>query len=210
MHRAKTRRWLAGHRSDPAVRRAAAEGWRSRAALKLVEIDDRTRLLAPGRLVLDLGAAPGGWSQVAAGRGCKVVAVDLIALAPLAQVSALCGDICEAAVRTRLATALGRKADLVLCDAAPNLSGVQAADAAACRSLHEAAIDCALVLAGRGSSLVLKTFAGSAQEAACRIARRHYASVRLIRPGASRRASSEIYLIAGSLQKSRETAAARL
>ena len=202
MRRAKTRRWLAGHRSDPAVRRAVAEGWRSRAALKLIDIDSKVRLLAPGRLVLDLGAAPGGWSQVAARRNCTVVAVDLLAIEPLGSVRIECGDITEPAVHERLAERLGGLADLVLCDASPNLSGVRDADQAACLALHEAAVGCAVQLAAAGSSLLLKTFAGDAQQAVARTAGRHYAGIRFVKPQSSRRASSEIYLVASNLTKS--------
>ena len=189
------------------MRQAAAEGWRSRAAPKLIEIDRRARLLAGGRLVLDLGAAPGGWSQVAARRGCRVVAVDLLAMAPIAGVVSLRGDIADAAVRERLAARLGRRADLVLCDAAPDLSGVRVADAAACVSLHEAAVDCAARLAGRGTSLLLKTFAGEAAQAAARLGRSHYAAVRMLKPGASRPASAETYMLASNLQKCIRTGA---
>lgn len=201
MRKARTRRWLAGHRSDSAVRRAAAAGWRSRAAIKLIEIDRQARLLRPGRLVLDLGAAPGGWSQVAAQRGCRVVAVDLLAIAPIRQVLALRGDIADPALCERLAASLGRKADLVLCDASPDLSGVKVADDEACLLLHEATIRCAAALAGRASSLLLKTFSGAAQQEAARLARRHYAGVRMVKPDSSRPASSEIYMLASNLRK---------
>ncbi len=199
MRRVRTRRWLAGHRADAGVRAAVAAGWRSRAALKLIELDRRHGLLGAGRRVLDLGAAPGGWSQVAVKRGCRVVAVDLLPVAPLPGAALVQGDFAEPAVRAEIARLLRGRADAVLCDAAPSLAGIRATDDAACLRLHDAALECALALGAEGCALAVKTFAGEPQEHLQRRVRELFGRSAVRKPATSRSSSAEAYVVAHGL-----------
>jgi 23S rRNA (uridine2552-2'-O)-methyltransferase len=157
--------WMARHVRDPYVKQALSQGYRSRAAFKLIEIDRRDRLLRPGMTVLDLGAAPGGWSQVTAERvgptGC-VVAVDLAAMQPLRGIEFIRGDIRDPAIQAQVRTAFGGRAvDLVLSDMAPNLSGVAATDEARAQELVDLALAVAATLLKPDGSVVVKLFHGS-------------------------------------------------
>ena len=154
--KASSRRWLARQERDPYVARARAHGYRSRAAFKLAELDDRFRLLAPGRAVVDLGAAPGGWSQIAAervGPRGRVVAVDRLPLAPLRGVERLALDLSEAGAEAALRTALPQGADAVLSDAAPAATGHRATDALRAGGLSEAAAALARALLVPGGGI---------------------------------------------------------
>jgi 23S rRNA (uridine2552-2'-O)-methyltransferase len=192
-------RWLREHHTDPYVKRARAQGWRSRAVFKLEEIDQRHKLLRPGAVCIDLGAAPGAWSQYAAGRvGRKgrVVANDILPMPDVPGVEFVEGDFRDEAVFERiLALVPARSADLVLSDMAPNLSGVDSVDQP--RTMHLAEL--ALELSGRvlkpdGSALI-KVFQGAGFQELVAAARRQYAAVKLLKPEASRARSPEMYLL---------------
>ena len=195
----KTRRWLQDHRSDVFVKRAAQEGYRSRAAYKLAEIDDRDGIFAPGQVVVDLGAAPGGWSQLAATRtrpGGRVVAMDILAMEPIAGVERIQGDFREAETLARLEAVLaGRAVDLVLSDMAPNMSGIRVSDQARAMALAELALDFAdshLVVAG---TFLVKVFQGADYLAFLAAMKRRCRDTKVRKPEASKRTSTEHYLL---------------
>jgi 23S rRNA (uridine2552-2'-O)-methyltransferase len=195
----KTRRWLQEHRSDVFVKRAAQAGYRSRAAYKLAEIDDRDSIFAPGQVVVDLGAAPGGWSQVAAARtgpGGRVVAMDLLAMEPLPGVEFIPGDFHQAETLARLEAVLaGRAVDLVLSDMAPNISGIRAGDQARAMALAELALDFADTHLVAGGTLLVKVFQGADYPAFLAAMKRRCRSTKVRKPEASRRKSAEHYLL---------------
>ena len=188
------------HAADPFVRRARAEGWRSRAVFKLEEIDRRERLLRPGQVCIDLGAAPGAWSQYAkrkVGRGGTVVAADLQPIEPIPGVDFVQGDFREETVLKAVVARLPQGlADVVLSDMAPNLSGIDAVDQPRSMYLAELALELAgRVLKGDGAALI-KTFQGAGFQELVRAARQQFAKVKLVKPGASRARSPELYLLA--------------
>jgi 23S rRNA (uridine2552-2'-O)-methyltransferase len=189
------RAWLRRHVTDTYVRQAKKAGYRSRAAYKLLEIDRRDRLLKPGMTVLDLGAAPGGWSQVAAGKvapGGKVLAVDLLELAPIPGVVIVKSDFREAG----LEAALGGKADVVLSDMMPNVTGVPSVDQARAAQLILAAIElCRKVLKPEGVFLA-KMFHGEAFDEVLEALKAAFQTVAVRKPAASRGESRENYLLA--------------
>jgi 23S rRNA (uridine2552-2'-O)-methyltransferase len=191
--------WLRRHVTDAYVRRAREAGYRSRAAYKLLEIDARDGLLKPGRRVLDLGAAPGGWSQVASNKvkpGGKVVAVDLLEVEPIPGVTIFKGDFREA----DLQGALGGKADVVLSDMMPNVTGVPLVDQARATELTLAAIElCQKSLRPDGAFLV-KMFHGSAFDEVLSTLRAVFQTVEVRKPAASRSESRENYLLARGLK----------
>jgi len=193
-------RWLREHFGDTFVRQAQALGLRSRAAFKLLEIDKRDRLLRPGVTVVDLGAAPGGWSQVVADRiGAKgrVVVLDLLPIDPLPGVTLLQGDFTEQAVLDRLLGQLdGRPVDLVLSDLAPNMSGMKAVDQPRAALLAELALDCARQVLRPGGDLLLKMFQGEGFDPLLAELRAAFAKVVVRKPQASRPRSREVYLLA--------------
>ncbi|GIX31082.1 MAG: ribosomal RNA large subunit methyltransferase E [Porticoccaceae bacterium] len=193
-------RWLKEHQRDPYVQRSRAEGYRSRASYKLLELDRRDRLFAPGQRVVDLGAAPGGWTQVAVervGPKGRVVALDLLPMAPVPGAVVLRGDFTEEAVFELLLAALeGEAVDLVLSDMAPNMSGVKAVDQPRALLLAELAADFARRTLRPGGALVVKVFQGEGFDALLRDLRRHFAAVATRKPEASRARSAELYLVA--------------
>jgi 23S rRNA (uridine2552-2'-O)-methyltransferase len=191
---ASSSRWLDRHVNDRFVQQARAEGYRSRAAYKLQEIDRKFSLLQPGRRVIDLGSAPGGWVQVAAARGCRVIGVDLQEVAPLAGASLLQGDVFEEATIAALRELAGGPVELVLSDLAAPATGQRTLDRLRAEALAEAVLELLPELLAPGGSLVLKLLRG-ADAAVAAAARRQFAQTRLLRPEASRRGSSEIYLI---------------
>lgn len=200
MSRSKTSKaWMREHINDPYVQRAKAEGYRSRAAFKLLELDKRDRLLLPGQLLVDLGAAPGSWSQVAAARlGAKgrVVAVDLLPMEPLPGVQFIQGDFREPGVLDALIKALGgRKADLVISDLAPNISGIGVSDQARSMYLAELALEFARQCLKPGGSLLVKVFQGAGFTEFLAGMRKSFAKVGSRKPEASRGRSSEMYLL---------------
>ncbi|HET7362334.1 MAG TPA: RlmE family RNA methyltransferase [Burkholderiales bacterium] len=196
-----SKQWLRRHVTDPFVRKARAQGYRSRAAYKLLELDSRESLFRSGALVIDLGAAPGSWSQVAAQRVAprgKVIAVDLLDIAPISGVTVLKGDLRDA----KLLDALhGASADVILSDVAPNLSGIANVDQARAAELAHAAIDlCRKALKGDGV-LVLKAFHGEAFDEVLQRLRHEFVKVSVRKPGASRGESRETYVVARNQRK---------
>ncbi|MFN7136005.1 MAG: 23S rRNA (uridine(2552)-2'-O)-methyltransferase RlmE [Thermomonas sp.] len=205
-----SQRWLKEHFSDPFVKKAQAEGMRSRAAYKLEELAERDRLLKPGMVVVDLGAAPGGWSQwvrqeldrmeqalpPGARRG-RVIASDILEMPALAGVEFLHGDFRDDAVLSQLLALLGGDAvDLVLSDMAPNKSGVEAVDQPRAMHLAELAMEFADGQLRTGGTFLIKLFQGTGSDDYLRELRRRYAKVAIRKPAASRRRSPEVYALA--------------
>ena len=199
MGRVRGKSWMQEHVADAYVKRARAEGMRSRAAYKLAQIAERDRLLKPGMIVVDLGAAPGGWSQVAAervGPRGRVIALDLLDMAPLRGVTFIRGDPRDDAVVAKLENALGgQKADLVLSDMAPNLSGIAATDQARALELAELALDFALKYLKPQGNFLVKAFQGTGFEEFLKRLRSRFTAVAMRKPEASRSRSSELYLV---------------
>ncbi|MGY0611234.1 MULTISPECIES: 23S rRNA (uridine(2552)-2'-O)-methyltransferase RlmE [unclassified Luteimonas] len=195
-----SQRWLQEHFADPFVKKAQAEGMRSRAAYKLEELVDRDRLLRPGMTVVDLGAAPGGWSQwvrQALGDSGRVVALDILEMPPLAGVEFIHGDFREDAVLSQLESVLdGASVDLVLSDMAPNKSGVNAVDQPRAMYLAELAMDFADRHLRPDGTFLIKLFHGVGFDDYVRELRRRYAKVVIRKPAASRQRSPEVYALA--------------
>ena len=193
-------RWLREHFSDPYVKRAQAEGWRSRAVFKLEELIERDRLLKPGMVVVDLGAAPGSWSQVARerlGDKGRVIALDILPMQGIGGVEFICGDFREEAVLEQLKRALdGSKVDLVLSDMAPNLSGMTVVDQPRAMHLVELAEDFASSHLREGGSFLTKVFQGGGFDELVRRLRGGYERVSIRKPKASRARSPEVYALA--------------
>ena len=188
------------HVTDPFVKRANVEGFRSRAAYKLQQIDAKDKLLKPGMTVVDLGAAPGGWSQVAAkavGQSGKVIAVDLLEVREVPGVTVISGDFSEDSTLAAVEQALGGRAvDLVLSDMAPNMSGIASADQARAVALVELALEFALKHLKPQGNFLVKTFHGAGFDGLVSTLRRSFLQVTTRKPEASRSRSSEIYLLA--------------
>jgi 23S rRNA (uridine2552-2'-O)-methyltransferase len=200
----KSSDWMRAHVRDPYVRRARDSGYRSRAAYKLIEIADRDRLLRPGITVADLGAAPGSWSQVLAGRvgpSGKIVAVDIAALEPIPGVTAIQGDFRDPAVVAGVDAALGgARCDLVISDMSPNLSGVHDTDQARSLELCELALAFAQKHLKQQGSLLVKVFQGAGYPQFLAAMRAAFGEVVSRKPGASRGRSSEMYLLGKRLR----------
>jgi 23S rRNA (uridine2552-2'-O)-methyltransferase len=198
-----SRAWLERQLSDPYVARAKREGVRSRAAYKLAEIDDKYRLLKPGARVVDLGAAPGGWSAVAAervGRNGRVIALDVLAMKPIAGVEFLEMDFLDAGAPDRLKSMLRREtdetADVVLSDMAANATGHRQTDHLRTMALAEAAADFAREVLGPGGNFLCKVLQGGSEANLLAALKRDFASVKHVKPPASRSDSAELYLLA--------------
>jgi len=204
MGRVRGKDWMKEHVADAYVKRAKAEGMRSRAAYKLDEIAARDRLLKPGMIVVDLGAAPGGWSQVAAervGARGRVIALDVLEMRGLAGVIFVLGDFHDAKSVEALERALGgAKADLVLSDMAPNLSGIAVSDQARALELAELALDFALKHLKPQGNFLVKTFQGAGFDSFLKTLRSRFGSVAVRKPEASRSRSSEVYLVGKGLR----------
>lgn len=195
-----SRRWLQEHFSDPYVKKAQREGLRSRAAYKLQQMQERDKLFKPGMTVIDLGAAPGGWSELVVkctGDKGKVIALDILPMVPIRGVEFIQGDFTEDAQLEKLLEQLGNaKVDWVLSDMAPNLSGVESVDQPRSIALAEIALDLALrVLKERGGFLI-KVFQGDGFDAFLKEVRRHFKRVMIRKPDASRGRSREVYILA--------------
>lgn len=194
-----SRQWVHDHINDPYVKQAQAQGFRSRAAFKLMQIDDKDRLLAPGKVVVDLGSTPGGWSQVASkkvGAAGRVVAIDLLPMEPVHGVHFILGDFREDEALAELVESLdGRRVDLVLSDMAPNLSGIAVTDQA--RSIHllELALEFAREHLKSGGDMLVKVFQGSGFDELRREMEQLFTSVAVRKPDSSRDRSAEVYLL---------------
>lgn len=192
-----SQRWLSRQLNDPYVQAARQQGWRSRAAFKLIELDDRFKLIQRGARVVDLGAAPGGWSQVAVRRGAgQVVGVDLLAVEPVGGAVFLQGDFTLPDMAERLRAALGGAADLVLSDMAPNTTGHSATDHIRIMALAELALDFAFAVLAPGGGFVTKVFQGGSERAMLAAMKQRFRQVRHAKPPASRKESSELYVVA--------------
>jgi 23S rRNA (uridine2552-2'-O)-methyltransferase len=193
-------RWLSEHAKDEFVKRAQREGWRSRAVFKLEEIQQRERLLRPGIRCVDLGAAPGSWSQYAArslGPGCRIVATDILPMDAIPGVEFVQGDFREAAVLDQVLNRVGSdKIDLVLSDMAPNMAGIDSVDQPRSMYLAELALEFADRVLAPGGDLLVKLFQGEGFDQIIKDARRRYGRVATKKPKASRTRSPEIYLLA--------------
>ena len=193
--------WLRRHVTDTYVRKAREQGYRSRAAFKLLELDKTEKLLRPGMTVVDLGAAPGSWSQVAAAKtrpGGKVIAVDLLDVAPISGVTVLKGDFREAKLLEALQ---GRQADVVLSDVLPNLTGIPNVDQARAAELSYAGIDFCLQALKPAGVFVVKAFLGEAFGEVQKRLKEVFQTVKVVKPEASRGESRETYLVARNPRK---------
>ncbi len=192
------------HVNDPFVQRARKEGWRSRAAFKLMEIDDKDKLLKRGEVVVDLGAAPGGWSQVAAkrvGDEGRVLALDLLEMDPIHGVCFLQGDFRDDPVLEQLEEALaGRPVGLVMSDMAPNMSGVSLVDQARVMHLAELGLEFAREHLKPQGAFLVKVFQGSDYDTFLKAMRATFATVAVRKPEASRDRSAELYLLGRTLR----------
>ena len=205
-----SRTWLERQIRDPYVARAKREGFRSRAAYKLAEIDDKYRLLKSGTRVVDLGAAPGGWSEIAArrvGAGGRVLAIDILDMKPITGVEFLKLDFLDATAPQRLKDLLGGQADLVLSDMAANATGHRQTDHLRIMALAEAAAHFAREVLAPGGSFLCKVLQGGTEAALLAELKRDFASVKHVKPPASRSNSAELYLLARGF-RGRETSPA--
>jgi 23S rRNA (uridine2552-2'-O)-methyltransferase len=197
-------RWLREHFADPFVKKAQAEGWRSRAVFKLEEIDRKEKLLRPGMTVVDLGAAPGAWSQYARrklGKKGRVIATDILEMPALPGVEFVQGDFREPEVFDALLTlAPAHTVDVVLSDIAPNMSGMDAIDQPRSMYLAELALDFATRVLKPNGAVLIKTFQGAGFQQLVESARRSFHKVRFAKPDASRARSSELYLLASGFR----------
>jgi 23S rRNA (uridine2552-2'-O)-methyltransferase len=201
-HAPSSQRWLARQLNDPYVTAAKAQGWRSRAAFKLLELDDKYGLIKKHARVVDLGAAPGGWSQVALARGAASVAgIDLLPIIPVAGASFIEGDFLEDGMEARLTALLGGPADLVLSDMAPNTTGHTATDHIRIMALAELALGFATEILLPGGAFVTKLFQGGAERGMLERLKTSFATVRHAKPPASRKDSKEMYVVATGFRK---------
>lgn len=200
-----SKQWLRRHVNDPFVQRSKKEGYRSRSAYKLTEIDERDKLLKPGMVVVDLGAAPGGWAQVLAkrlGKAATIVAIDLLDLEPIAGVTFVKGDFSSDAGLAAVQGALeGRKADVVVSDMAPNMTGIAVSDQARSMELAEIARDFALLHLKPSGAFLVKIFQGAGYDEYLKSLRRDFAKVVIRKPEASRDESAEQFLLARGLKQ---------
>jgi len=192
-----SQRWVARQLNDPYVQAAQAQGYRSRAAFKLLELDEKYRLIGKGALVVDLGAAPGGWAQVALARGAAaVVGIDLLPVIPVAGAQFIEGDFTAEGMEARLAALLGGKADLVLSDMAPNTTGHVATDHIRIMALADLALAFAVEVLRPGGAFVAKLFQGGAERDMLNQLKLRFRTVRHAKPPASRKDSKEMYVVA--------------
>ncbi len=194
-----SRQWLQRQLNDPYVAAAKEQGYRSRAAFKIMQIDEQIRLLRPGLRVVDLGAAPGGWSQVVAdkiGKQGKLVALDILPMEPLEGVQILQLDFLADDAPDKLKKVLGGQADLVLSDMAPSTTGHARTDHIRIMAMAEVAAYFAVEVLAPGGAFVCKLFQGGAEKDVLAMLKKHFAKVRHVKPPASRAESSETYLVA--------------
>ncbi len=203
------RAWIERHINDPFVKKSRAEGFRARSAYKLLELNEKEHLFYPGVTVVDLGSAPGSWTQVARGQmldakgafSGRLIAMDILPMEPIEDATFIQGDFREQEVADRLAEVLaGEKVDVVLSDMAPNLSGIAAADAAASLLLNELALEFALEHLKKDGVFVTKVFQGSGYSQFIATLKQHFASVAQRKPEASRDTSAEMYVVSRRLR----------
>ena len=197
MKRSKTSRaWMREHVTDHYVKRAKSEGYRARSAFKLIEIIEKDRLIKEGMTVVDLGSAPGGWSQVASEMGARVFALDILPMNPIEGVTFILGDFREDEVLENLEKSLeGGEVDLVISDMAPNLSGVEVTDQARSMHLAELALEFSLNHLKPAGNFLVKIFQGSGFDEYLKTMKTHFRQVIVRKPKASRDRSSEVYLL---------------
>ena len=195
-------RWLQEHFNDVYVKESQKDGYRSRASYKLVELNEKDKLMRPGMTVVDLGSAPGGWSQVAAnivGEKGNVIASDILPMDPLPDVEFIQGDFTEENVLHEILDCIGeRKADLVISDMAPNMSGIADVDQPQSMYLVELALDMAKTVSRKGAGFVAKVFQGEGFDAFVLECKKNYAKVYIRKPDSSRARSREVYVVAKS------------
>ena len=190
-------KWLQRQLNDPYVRAAQEQGYRSRAAFKLLELDVKFHLLKRGQRVVDLGAAPGGWSQVSVQKGAaRVVGIDLLPIEPVPGATLIQGDFMEDDMEERLRHVLGGKAELVLSDMAPNTTGHNMTDHLRIMALADLALEFAIHVLEPGGAFVAKVFQGGSEKQMLDKMKRHFIQVRHAKPPASRKESSELYVVA--------------
>ena len=204
------RAWIERHINDPFVKRSRQEGYRARSVYKLIELNEKEKLIRPGMYVVDLGAAPGSWTQVVreklAGKDGEVrgtiIAMDILPMDPIDGVTFLQGDFREQEVADKLTEIIGDKqVDLVLSDMAPNLSGIAAADAARCLLLNELALEFCLEHLKDNGVFVTKVFQGSGFSQYVETLKKHFKTVLTRKPEASRDTSAEVYMVAKHIKK---------
>jgi 23S rRNA (uridine2552-2'-O)-methyltransferase len=194
-----SQRWLTRQLNDPYVKAAKARGLRSRAAFKLLEMDEKLHLLKPGMRVVDLGAAPGGWTQVAVqavGPRGQVVALDILPMDPVPGATVLQGDFQEEEAEARVIAAMGGRADLVLSDMAPNTTGHTSTDHLRIMGLAEIALEFARRVLAPGGAFVAKVLQGGTEAEMLAVLKRDFATVKHVKPPASRKDSAEMYVVA--------------
>jgi 23S rRNA (uridine2552-2'-O)-methyltransferase len=207
-----SRAWLERQINDPYVARAKREGFRSRAAYKLAEIDDKFRVLKPGARVVDLGAAPGGWSEVAVlrvGQGGRVVALDILDMKPVAGVEFLQLDFLDDGAPARLKVMLGGKADVVLSDMAANATGHRQTDHLRIMALAEAAAEFAREVLAEGGTFLCKVLQGGTEGSLLAELKRDFTTVKHVKPPASRSDSAELYLLARGFRGGGDTSSGK-
>jgi 23S rRNA (uridine2552-2'-O)-methyltransferase len=192
--------WLREHVEDPYVKQAQRDGYRSRASYKLIQLNEKDKLIRPGMLIVDLGSAPGGWSQVAGrlvGDKGTVVATDILPMDPVKNVDFIQGDFTEETVLNQILALLeGRKPDLILCDIAPNITGIDVADQASSMYLVELALDMTRQVLKPKGDFVVKVFQGAGSDAYLKELRTSFEKVLIRKPAASRARSREVYVVA--------------
>ena len=202
--KSKNRSWIKQHVNDPYVKQSQRDGYRSRASYKLLEIVEKDRLIRSGMTVVDLGSAPGGWSQVASrlvGHDGRVHALDILPMDPIAGVDFIQGDFTEDAIFTQLIDLIGsRSVDLVISDIAPNLSGNKAVDQPAMIYLAELGVDLANRVLSKNGVFIAKLFQGQGFDPFVQQVRTLFNGVSIIKPDASRSRSREVYLVAKGLK----------
>lgn len=207
MKKSNSKVWLKEHFSDAYVKRARSEGFRARSVYKLIEINQRYRIIRPGMVIVDLGAAPGGWSEYASqliGSKGKVYALDLLLMQPIMGVDFIQGDFTTAEIVERLRERLRESAvDVVLSDMAPNLSGIKIVDQIRAMDLAKRAFEFSRMVLKPGGAFLTKVFQGEEFTGFLQILRRSFSLVKIIKPDASRARSSEVFIVAKNLQENR-------
>jgi 23S rRNA (uridine2552-2'-O)-methyltransferase len=204
MRKSSSKAWLKEHHNDPYVKQSKVDGYRSRAVYKLLELQTRDKLFQQGMIVLDLGAAPGGWSQVLSrtiGKNGRILAIDLLPIEPIPRVEFLQGDFLEEGLVDHLVTLLdGKKIDWVLSDMAPNMSGINSIDQPKIMCLGEHALQFALDHLNKTGGFLIKIFQGEGFDAFLKLIRYHFKDVSVRKPKASRDRSREIYIVARNIK----------